>query len=128
MGLVGVQASVLVEKDLGKRELELLVVATVRDQSRKVQTAHPDVAVVLDSERPHPILARVSLSKPLQERMYQRRMPDDLPFQLSQKLSGIHETSYQLPVRLSLPPTATSARFYYVNSLICREFYTENSR
>src|SRR3954449_4370504 len=102
MSLVGVQVSVLVEEDLGERELELLVVAAVRDQSRKVQSAHPDVAVVLYRERPHPIFARVSLPEPLQERMHQRRMPDDLPFQSSQKLFGIHETSYQLPVRLSL--------------------------
>src|SRR4051812_16755556 len=100
MGLVWVQVSVLVEEDLGERELELLIVSTVGDHSRKVQPAHPDVAIVLDRERTDPLLARVPLPKPLEERMHQRRMPDDLPLQPLQKLPGIHETSYPLPVHL----------------------------
>ena len=78
MRLIGVEVAVLVEEYLGEGKLQLLVVAAVRDKRRQVQPAHPDVPVVLDRERPHPRRVGIPLRKPLQKRMRQRRMPDNL--------------------------------------------------
>src|SRR5829696_3239081 len=79
MRLVRIQMPVLVEEDLGEGELELLVVAAVRDQSRQVQSAHLDVPIVLDRKRPHPLRVSIPLPESLQKRVRERRMPYDLP-------------------------------------------------
>jgi hypothetical protein len=79
MGLFGFQVSVLVEEDPGEGKLRPLVVAAVRDQGRKVEPAHPHVSVVLDREGPYALLARITLPKPLQERVHQRGVPYHLP-------------------------------------------------
>jgi hypothetical protein len=65
MGLLGIQMAVFVEEYLRERELELLVVTTVGDERREVKPAYPDVAIVLDRERPHALLANVSVPEPL---------------------------------------------------------------
>src|SRR5215203_4016662 len=80
MRLLGVEVAVLIEKDLGERELQLLVVAAVRDKSSEIQPAHPDVPVVLDRKRPYPLRVNIPLPKSLQKRVRERRMPDDLAF------------------------------------------------
>src|SRR5688572_31741120 len=67
--LLGVEVSVLVEEDLGERELELLVVAAPRDKSGQVQPAYPHVPVVLDRKSPYPLRIRIPLPEPLQERV-----------------------------------------------------------
>src|SRR5918911_1671423 len=108
MCLLGVQVTILVEEDLGECELELLVVIAVGDDGREVQPAHPDVAVVLDRERPHPLLTRIPFPEPFQKGMYQRRMPDDLPLQPLQEFFRIQENL--LPAAHWLKFTATSVR------------------
>src|SRR5215204_7681619 len=89
MSLFGVEVTVLVEENLGERELELLVSAALRDKGGQVQPAHPDVPVVLDRERPDPLRVSIPLRKPLQKRMRERRMPDNVPLQAPQKLLSI---------------------------------------
>ena len=78
MSLFGVEVTVLVEENLGERELELLVVAAVRDKGGQVLPTHPDVPVVLDRKRPYPLRTRIPLPKPLQKWVCERWMPDDL--------------------------------------------------
>jgi hypothetical protein len=36
------------------------------------------VAIVLDREATNPLLAHIPISEPLQKRVHQRRVPDDL--------------------------------------------------
>ena len=90
MGLVRVEVTILVQEDLREGELEPLVVAAVRDQSRQVQPAHPDVAVVLDRERPDALAPRTPIPESFQKRVRERRMPDDLPLQPLKKPARIH--------------------------------------
>src|SRR5215212_12206244 len=78
MRLFGVEVTVLIEENLGECELELLIVAAVRDKGGQVQPAHPDVPVVLDRKRPYPLRISIPLPKPLQKWVRERMMPDDL--------------------------------------------------
>src|SRR5215212_2792980 len=89
MRLLRVKMAVLVEEHLGEGELQRLVLAALRDERRQVQPAHPDVPVVLDRERPDPLHVGIPLRKPLQKRMRERRMPDNVPLQAPQKLLSI---------------------------------------
>ena len=78
MRLFRIQMTVLIEEDLGERELEFLIVAAPGDQSRQIQPAHPDVPVVLNSERPYTLLVSIPLPEPLQKRVHQRRVSNNL--------------------------------------------------
>ena len=71
--------SILVKEYPGEGELQLLVLAAVRDQGREIEPTPPYVPVLLDREVPYALLSRIPLPEPLQKRVHERRMPYHLP-------------------------------------------------